>query len=79
MAHQCDDCGQEFEILGQLRLHERVGSHDEMTVLDDGSVGEGMSHREIVQELLPGLKGAISEQEYNVDFYIDLQKAISIR
>ena len=81
MAHECEDCGQEFETLTRLRSHEcgqpaSPPDPDEWTVLDDWSSGGEPSHREIAQNLLPKLKEEMPEQEYQTDFYIDLQKAV---
>lgn len=80
MARQCEHCGEEFETLSRLRLHDCVRPHSDgdaaMTVLDDWSADGEMSHREIAQQLLPRLEEKMPEQEYYVDFQVDLQRAV---
>lgn len=49
---------------------------DDLTVLNNWSNSGEMSHREIAQDLLPKLKEEMPEREYEVDFTLDVQKAV---
>lgn len=49
---------------------------DDYTVLMDYASEGNKSHREIVEELLPQLKEAMPEEEYEIDFYSDVKSAV---
>ncbi len=49
---------------------------DGYTVLNDRTTGNGASHREMAEQLLPRLREEMTEEQYQVDFCADLQRAV---
>lgn len=48
----------------------------EYTVLDDRSSGDELSHREIVEDLLPKLREEMSEDEYQFGLAVEVRAAV---
>lgn len=77
MAHKCDGCGEQFDTLSALRLHDcpQPSADDELTVLSDWSRDNEPTHREAAETLLPQLQEEMTEEE-RIDFTLDLQSAV---